>query len=104
MGLRVTIVCTALLVLLPGCRKDAPPQLSIICTLDGHGGGDCVTGDGQKKYLSPSEMTNYWATSQADEANFTAWCYKTSVANAEAQMRVIEAQIYSTSSAEIAHR
>lgn len=63
-------------VTLAGCRTDRPPILSEICTLDGLGGGDCVKSDGSRIYKAPSEMLNYWATTQEDEANFAAWCYQ----------------------------
>lgn len=72
------------------CRSDKPPVISIICTLDGLGGGDCVQSDGTRVYKLPSEMKNMWATTQTDEANFAAWCYKvpTPVAsNALAQIK-----------------
>lgn len=79
-----------------GCRKDQPPQLSIICTLDGRGGGDCVLPGGQKIYKSPSEMKNFWATTQVDMSNFSAWCYDTSPENIEKAMSVILAEINSS--------
>lgn len=67
------------------CRTDKPPKIEI-CTLDGFGGGDCILADGTRAYRSPSEMTNYWTTNQADMARFTAWCYDTSVQNVRPQL------------------
>lgn len=58
-----------------GCRNDKPPQLSVVCTLDGLGGGDCADPQGKYIYKSPSEMKNWWATTQTDEANYSSWCY-----------------------------
>jgi hypothetical protein len=79
-----------LLLSLSGCRTDRPPVLSLICTLDGLGGGDCVTATGEKKYLSPSETVNFWATTQTDQANFAAWCYKVSPETANAALETIK--------------
>lgn len=81
---------------LNSCRNDPPPALSTICILDGHGGGDCVLADGTKKYMLPSEMLNMWATTQADEANFSSWCYQTSKSNVEKQMDLILASAKSS--------
>ena len=83
----------ATLLNLSACRNDKPPQLGLICTLDGFGGGDCVTSDGTKVYKSPSEMKNFWATTQVDEANFTSWCYKTTPAGTNAELEKLKTQM-----------
>lgn len=77
------------LAFLSACRSSQPPKIEI-CILDGHGGGDCVEADGLKKYRPPSEMLNYWSTNQADEANYSGWCYDTSPAEVKAAMAEIE--------------
>ena len=87
----VLALCSAILI--DGCRKDPPPQLSIICTLDGFGGGDCVLADGTRQYLPPSQMKNFWATTQSDQANFASWCYKAPKAVVKARMEQIKQQI-----------
>jgi hypothetical protein len=75
---------------LAGCRTDKPPIIEPICTLDGFGGGDCVLATGQRKYLSPSEMSGFWATNQTSQANFSAWCYKISPETANAALESIK--------------
>lgn len=75
---------------LSSCRNDPPPTISVICILDGVGGGDCVKADGTKVYMLPSEMVNMWATTQADEQSFAQWCYKTSARTVEYQMNMIK--------------
>jgi hypothetical protein len=60
-----------------GCRKDNPPVFSIICLGDGFGGADCSLADGSKKYLSPTELKDFWMTTNADMQNFSSWCYNT---------------------------
>lgn len=72
---------------LSACRTDTPPKISIICTLDGSGGGDCVEADGTPVHKEPSEMLNYWATTQTDEANFAGWCYDVPPATVQARMK-----------------
>lgn len=72
------LLCLALVSLLSSCkgtRKDQPPVLSVICLGDGFGGADCSMPDGSKKYLSPSELKNYWMTTNADAQNLVQWCY-----------------------------
>lgn len=78
---------------LTSCRKDTPPAISIICTLDGTGGGDCATADGTKVHKAPSELLNYWATTQTDEANFSGWCYKIPPAQSSAVLDDIRRDI-----------
>lgn len=73
-----------------GCRSDTPPKLSIICTLDGFGGGDCADPTGKYVYLAPSQMKNYWATSQTDEANYASWCYGGSPPSAQVANTILE--------------
>lgn len=75
------------------CRTDKPPQLSIVCVLDGFGGGDCALPDGTKIYKSPSDLKNFWATSQVDESNFASWCYKAPIAAVNAKMDKIRIQV-----------
>ncbi len=65
------------LLLLSSCRDSVPPKIEI-CILDGTGGGDCVEADGTQLHKTPMELLNYWATNQADEANFSSWCYDAS--------------------------
>lgn len=78
---------------LSACRKDRPPAISIICTLDGRGGGNCVTQDGTRVYKLPSEMVNMWATTQEDQARFSSWCYRVSLKRAQAEMERINRAI-----------
>lgn len=76
------------------CRRDSPPQLSVICTLDGVGGGDCADPQGKYVYKSPSEMTDYWATTQTDEANFASWCWGGTPPAAAAKLATIRKRIF----------
>lgn len=101
-----------------GCRKDPPPVLSILCIMDGFGGGDCAlpfegapihegcsikdAAKPMEVYCPPSAMKNFWATSQPDEANFASWCYKTTPARANAALDRIKARVL-TAQAETAH-
>lgn len=82
-GKRLLVI---LVLALNSCRNDPPPVLSTICILDGTGGGDCVMADGSKKFMLPSEMLNFWATTQADEQNFSSWCYQTTPQMVKPQM------------------
>lgn len=94
MNFYTTLITHALFLLcVSGCRTDKPPQLSVICTLDGFGGGDCVLADGTQVYKSPSEMKDFWATSQVDEANFASWCYKVPVPVANKVMAQVKRRI-----------
>jgi hypothetical protein len=34
-----------------------------------------VTPDPNKRYLQPSELKNYWMTTQLGMKHFSAWCY-----------------------------
>ena len=70
-----SLFCLAL-VSLSSCRKDYAPKADL-CELDGFGGGDCVLKDGTAIYKAPSEMSNWIARSPQEEAEFVAWCYKT---------------------------
>lgn len=78
-----------LVLALSSCRKSIPPQIEI-CILDGAGGGDCIEPDGSKRYRAPTDMGNYWATSQEDISAFSSWCYGTKLENAKAMMGKIE--------------
>jgi hypothetical protein len=85
-------LCLSLaLVLISGCRNSQPPKIEV-CILDGFGGGDCVAADGSQLYRAPSQMKDYWATSQPDEANFASWCYDASSSTVKAGMADIEAR------------
>jgi len=76
---------------LSACRTDKPPAIDI-CIGDGAGGADCVLKDGTQVWRSPSELKNYWITTQADMANYSAWCYKTTVSNVTHEMNKLEAR------------
>ena len=71
------LLLVSLGLLLSSCRTDAPPKLSIICIGDGFGGADCTDSTGNKVYKSPTDLLNFWMTTQVDEANYTSWCYGT---------------------------
>jgi hypothetical protein len=64
------------LVFLSSCRTDPPPKLSIICIGDGLGGAECADSFGNSVYRLPSQLKNFWMTTEADEANFASWCYE----------------------------
>lgn len=64
-------------IFLYACRHSSPPEFSVICLGDGFGGADCSLPDGTSKYLAPSELKNFWMTTNADMKNFSAWCYDT---------------------------
>lgn len=83
------LLCLSLGLLLTSCRSSVPPKIEI-CIGDGFGGADCVEADGTKKYRAPTDLLNYWMTGEADESNYSAWCYQTSASNARAGMRAIE--------------
>lgn len=76
-----------------GCRKDQPPVLSIICIMDGHGGGNCTLADGTRVYRTPSEMVGYWATTETDQANFASWCYKVPPKTTQQAMKLLKQKI-----------
>lgn len=77
------------------CRNSKPPKISLICLGDGYGGADCVDPAGNKIYKSPSDLKDFWMTTQVDEANYSAWCYDTSVSNTTKAMQVMNARITS---------
>jgi hypothetical protein len=81
------MLCLAL-ALLTSCRKSTPPTIEI-CILDSNGGADCIERDGSKLYRPPSQLENYWATSQSDQAAFAAWCYAVNRAPVEQVMEQI---------------
>jgi hypothetical protein len=73
------------------CRKSVPPPIDI-CIGDGVGGADCILKDGTKAYLLPSQLKNYWMTSQFDMQAFSSWCYDTSTKVTGAQMEALKAK------------
>ena len=77
--------------LLSSCRDSVPPKIEI-CILDGTGGADCVEADGSQVFKVPSQLNNYWATNQPDEANFSTWCYDTTPSNVKTAMDNIKAK------------
>jgi len=76
---------------LTSCRNSIPPKIEV-CILDGYGGGDCVEPDGTRLYRTPSMLTNYWATSGSDEANFAGWCYQATQEQVRPVMEQIQEQ------------
>lgn len=92
-SIAVMLILGAIALWTSGCRKDQPPQVSIVCIADGMGGCDGAHPDGTTEYVSPSGMKDYWCTTQTDEANFSAWCYQTSVTKVQRQMARIKARI-----------
>ena len=78
------------LLALSACRTDKPPELSIICIGDGLGGADCSLPGGGQVSRSPSELKNYWMTTQTDQAKFAAWCYGVPPKTANAALEVIK--------------
>lgn len=89
----LVIACAFLALFSAGCRRDQPPQISIVCIGDGLGGCDGAHPDGSTEYVPPSGMKDMWCTTQTDEANFAAWCYNTSVQKVQRQMARIRARI-----------
>lgn len=79
------------LLLLSSCRDSQPPKIEI-CIGDGVGGAECVEADGSQLYRVPSQLKNYWMTSQPDEANFASWCYDTDQSAVKAGMHLIESR------------
>ncbi len=77
------------LTIMAGCRNDPPPTISIVCLGNGFGGADCSLPNGERKYLAPSELKNFWMTTQTDMKNFSSWCYQTNGKNVEQQMQNI---------------
>lgn len=84
-------LCLVLGLALSACRSSTPPKIEV-CILDGYGGADCVERDGSKLYRKPSELTNFWATNQVDQAAFASWCYKATPDQVSAAMAYIEKQ------------
>ena len=70
-------ILVVLFLFMGACRSSVPPLIEI-CILDSFGSADCLLADGTKVVKLPSELTNYWATNQPDQARFAAWCYDTS--------------------------
>ncbi len=86
------LVAIALAASLVGCRKSKPPVIEI-CIGDGFGGADCILRDDTKVYKAPSELKNYWLTSQEDMAAFSSWCYDADAIVVKKAMQQIELQI-----------
>lgn len=86
-----TMFCLAIAI--ASCRGSKPPVIEV-CIGDGFGGADCVEADGSKKYRAPSELRDYWMTSEADEQNFASWCYDVNRSYAAAGMVGIKSNIH----------
>ena len=88
---RLGALLLVLLGLLPleGCRDSVPPVFSVICLGDGIGGADCSLPGGASEHLLPSQLKNFWMTTNADMQNYTAWCYQTTPAVAAKGMSEI---------------
>lgn len=84
--------CLVLALVLTSCRDSTPPKIEV-CLGDGFGGADCIEADGSKLYRPPSQLKNYWMTSEPDEANLLSWCYDTSQTNVEAGMHEIKSEV-----------
>lgn len=54
-----------------------------------------MSSKGEKLYKSPSELKNFWMTTQTDEKNFSSWCYDVSVDAASKVMSSISQSIKS---------
>lgn len=88
--------------LLSGCRKDVPPPIPIGIG-DGAGGADfdfpliaiekCTKQPSGKYYCPPSALGNIWMTTQDGMAQFSAWCYGTTVDVASKQLTKIASGI-----------
>jgi len=90
--MRLAVAAVVLLSLL-GCRKDQPPKISIICLGDGFGGADCTLADGSHVSKLPSELKDFWMTTNTDMANFASWCYGGSPPAAKVMLRSMKAEI-----------
>jgi hypothetical protein len=86
-------VLALLLLGLIGCRTDHPPKISIICLGDGFGGADCTLADGSHVSRLPSELKDFWMTTNTDMANFSSWCYGGPAPAAKAMLRSMKAEI-----------
>lgn len=91
-GKQLLVGLVVALSILLSCRSSKPAPMEI-CIIDGLGGGDCVEADGTRKYRLPSQMTNYWATNQQDEAAFASWCYNAPVGAVKSEMEHIQGQL-----------
>lgn len=90
---RGSLLLVALALLPLSCRNSVPPKIEI-CIGDGVGGADCIEPDGTKMFRLPSQLQNYWMTSEADEANFSSWCYESTKNVAEIGMKNIKEDIH----------
>ena len=88
-----TLLKILALLSISACRNSTPPQIEV-CILDGFGAGDCIEADGSQLRRLPSEMKNYWSTSQPDMNNFSAWCYDTSPSTTAQGMEKIRENIH----------
>lgn len=89
----VIVSCLGAL-LLAGCpSKSNPPSLSVICIGDGHGGADCVTSAGQNVYKSPTDLLNFWMTTEVDQQNYASWCYGAKPSEVATTMAVMKKNI-----------
>lgn len=98
------LLCLAL-VTLSSCRSDNPPAIPI-CTTDGFGGADCnfsgvpleiaplhwpgtqVGNDPAVRYLKPTELKNFFATTQVGMERLAAWCYDTDQETVRAALKL----------------
>lgn len=88
---RTYCLALGLLLSLTGCRQSKPPSIEV-CITDGVGGADCIEKDGSKLYRAPSQMENYWATNQSDQAALISWCYEIQRDHVEMAMSEIKRQ------------
>lgn len=75
-------------VVLSACRSSTSPPIDV-CIGDGFGGADCVLASGDVAYRSPSELKNFWMTTQDHMRQYSAWCYDTNAANVDPAMAEI---------------
>jgi hypothetical protein len=66
---------------------------SLICLGDGVGGADCSLPNGGQSHLLPSQLKNFWMTTNADMQNFSAWCYQTTPEIAAKGLKEIRSEI-----------
>lgn len=92
-GKRLFLVL-AILSALSGCRKDPPPAISLVCLGDGYGGADCVTATGEQVYKAPSELLNFWMSTQVDMQNYMSWCYKAGPKAVAREMASLAAKVH----------
>lgn len=94
-----------LALVISSCRSDKPPAIPI-CTADGFGGADCdftgvspeiaplplpgsqVGTDPAIRYLKPTELRNFFMTSQPGMERLAAWCYDTDAETVRAALKL----------------